>query len=45
MSTPRVEQDGIHGGDEGGCHKMIRCSTFGKRRNRKTKPYGLKGKV
>jgi hypothetical protein len=35
----RVEQDGIHGGDEGG-HNMIKCSTFGKRRKTKTKPYG-----
>jgi hypothetical protein len=29
MSTPRVEQDGIHRGDERG-HKMIKCSIFRK---------------
>jgi hypothetical protein len=43
MSTPKVEQDGFHGGDEGG-HKMIICSTFGKEKE-KTKLDGMKAKV
>jgi len=38
MSTPRVEQDGIHGGDEGGGHKMIKCSTFGNEEREKQNP-------
>jgi len=31
-------------GDDGDDHKMIKCSTW-KRRRRKTKPYGVQGKV
>ena len=44
MSTPWVEQDGIHEGDGEG-HKLIKFSTL-ERRKRKMKPYdGLKTSV
>jgi hypothetical protein len=42
--TFKVEQDDTHG-DGDGHIIVIKCSNFGKRRKRKTKPYGLKAKV
>jgi hypothetical protein len=41
MSTPRVELDGIHGGDGDG-HKMIKCSKLDKkvREEMRSKPEG-----